>query len=288
MDQWELFVQRRKWTQLCRSGGYAALCVTTIVAVGWVVYSVTANLYLAWWTVLVLMVWAVLFSPDLDLLIRWSLRRLGASDSADGSPISPTRHYPAATIAFDLVPCLKHFLSDSCTSESCTLVITGNDCYTLTLREEDYPWKGFLTQILENDQCRVIQYVSHGKHTADSILQKLQEEYPDRFEYRRLANPELVSDPVDQELLKALHTFHPTLAWKDSGGKDDEKMMWIERYHPSGSKEASSCDYYDAQTLLRNSQGFDFFRDRLDTAWAITQNIACLESQTRSDAHPRE
>ena len=260
---------------ICRRGAYVVVPLLATGAVCWVVYtvvySVTANLYLAWWTVLVLVVWAALFSQNVDLFIRSALRRTGVSQNVDGKPI-PTRHFQKATIAFDLVPRLESFLSDSSTPESCTLMITGSDCYPLTLPEEDYPWKRLLTEILEKNRCRVVQYVSHGKHPADNILQELQQEYPDRFEYRQLLNPELVSDPGDRELLRALHTFHPTLAWKGRGEKDDEKMMWVERYHPPASSEAFSCDYYDAQALMRNSDAFDFFRERLDAVWAITQS----------------
>ena len=254
------------------TGGYVAVCVATTTAASWVVYSVTANGYLAGWTTLVLVVWSAMFSNDVDLLIRRIARATGLDQNRDGNPMSPTRHYETATIAYDLVPCLKNFMSNSRASDSCTLVITGNDCHTLTLPPETYPWIGFLTEILENDHCHVVQYVSHGRHRADGILQSLQERFPERFEYRRLVNPEVVTDPEDRKLIKVLQTFHPTLAWKGDGGQDDEKMMWIERYHPGASSEAYSCDYYDAKTLVRNSEGFDFFRDKLNTAWVITQD----------------
>ena len=258
-----------------RRGAYVVVLLLVSGTVYTVVHSVTANLYLAWWTVLVLVVWGALFSQDVDFFIRWALRRTRVSQNVDAKPITPTRRFQTATIAFDLVPCLEDFLSDSSTSDSCTLVITGNDCYTLTL-EDVYPWKKFLTEILERNRCRVVQYVSHGKHPANNILQALQDKYPDRFEYRQLLNPELASDPEDRALLTALYTYHPTLAWKGRGEKHDDKMMWVETYHPPASTEAFSCDYYDTQALMRNSDAFDFFRERLDAVWAMTQRHTSL------------
>ena len=262
----------KRYMQLRSTVGYVVVCVTTTTAAVWVVYSVTANGYLAGWTALVLVVWSAMFSSEVDWLVRQIVKNMGLNQNRDGSPTSPTRHYETATIAYDLVPCLEEFMSDSRPPKSCMLVITGNDCHTLTIPPEDYPWIGYLEEVLESDQCHVVQYVSHGKHRADGILEELHERFPDRFEYRRLVNPEVVADPEDRELIKALQTFHPTLAWKGKGGRDDEKMMWIERYHPSASSEAYSCDYFDAKTLTRNSEAFDFFREKLNDAWVISQN----------------
>lgn len=215
---------------------------------------------------------AVFFSTDSSLLvgctalllIGWTGIYWHQSHSDHRVPYS-TRHWRTATVAYDLIPYLDALLH----GDRCKLVITGNDAYALTL--PDYPWGRFLRACLEEKRCSVIWYVSCLNEDADRELRKLHDDHNGAFEYRRLADPDIIVDPADKQLLTVLQDLHPTLAWNPDTGA---KMMWVEGYHPPRSTYASNCDYYGPDLLEKNAEEFEFYRQQLDRAWQITKDFS--------------
>ena len=205
---------------------------------------------------------SLLVSCTALLLIGWTGIYWHHSHSDRHVPYS-THHRRTATVAYDLIPYLDAFLH----GDRCKLVITGNDAYALT--QPDYPWGEFLTACLEEKRCSVIWYVSCLNEAADRELRKLQDDHDGAFECRRLADPDIIFDPADKQLLTDLQDFHPTLAWDPDTGT---KMMWIEGYHPPGSTYASNCDYYGPDLLENNADEFEFYRQQLERAWTITKD----------------
>ena len=252
---------------------YLLVGSTTVGIACLTVYHVTKNTdyeYLTLWTGVILIVWITTYNGTMDTLARFVLKHLSLNRTTNEENTGkPTVHYDTATIANSLIPHLKSFMEGGRAAKPCTLVITGSDCHPMT--EGDYPWRQFLCASLDKGHCHVIQYISDGNHGAVSILERLQAQYPTNFEYRRLANPDAVHDPADRELVEALRTFHPTLAWRGDGDENDDKLMWIESYHPPESTMAYGCDYYSPDTLRDRHDEFDFYREKLKHAWEVSQ-----------------
>ena len=227
--------------------------------------------YLTIWTGAILAVWIITYDGMMDGVIRRVAKVLKLGGTTNEENVGePTKHFETATIANNLIPYLERFMAVGRAPERCTLVITGNDCHPVT--KANHPWREFLHATLKEGHCRVIQYISEGKHDAESILEVLQREFPNHFEYRCLANPAVVHDPADRELIETLRTFHPTLAWRGDGGENDDKLMWIENHHPPGSTEAYGCDYYNSDALRERHEEFDFYREKLEHAWAVSRS----------------
>lgn len=261
-------IERKRKKAILRRIIHSVLWGMASIGVSIYIFTVTNDVFVTSWAILVLIAWTVIFlwrSVGIDKRLHAIFGRFPKwldMSNGDYRDDCTTFHRETATIAYDLIPHLDKFLD-----HSCKLVVTGNDCHATIIPE--YPWRDFLESCLKDKGCHIIQYVSHGSHDADSFLWNLEKKYPEQFDRRQFVDPDLVEDQKDRELIKTLEVLHPTLAWNEETG---ERVLWIERYHPNKSEFAYGCDFYDAKAIERDSRGFEFFRERLERAWTVTRD----------------
>ena len=171
------------------------------------------------------------------------------------------RVYPRANVESILTPRLQEVLKDGG-----TLVTVAGDGYSI--HAENYAWSDKILTFLRSG-CSVYQYAAAPNDKADAKFRDLEREWSDSFHYRRLASPQQIRDKNDRFLIATLATFHPTYAV----GCNGEKILWVERFHPAQSTEATGCTFYSQEDLEINPSPFNEFETILNRAWAITKDV---------------
>lgn len=155
-----------------------------------------------------------------------------------------TRAFPRATIAYDLVPKLRPFLS-----KRPTLYVTASDGYPLTTARR-YPWPGFISEAL-GFGCDVHYLLADVSEQDEAQLFAARDRIgagrPGKLHLYFL-NIESVSDE-DRDLIESLCTFHVVLV-----ETTNERMMWTEDYHPKRSTVAYGCKFTAPAEAKDNNQ----------------------------------
>jgi len=172
-------------------------------------------------------------------------------------------YYPRATIAYDLVPKLEAFLNGKAPGK---FYISGADGYPLITQKRRllpkflrYPWAGFvgdmiksgsevnyiLTQTDARDEKRLRNFkAKFGKNQGDGTLNLC------------LVSAERADDE-DKELLEYLQTSHVVLV-----EAENERVMWIEGYHPADSTVAYACEFVAPDRAKKDAR-YDTYKKAL-------------------------
>jgi hypothetical protein len=122
--------------------------------------------------------------------------------------------------------------------------IVGGRCKNID--DDQYPWLTRLKEWLETGATihyLLIEATSESKEK----LTKLSAEFPDKFQAFYIEDVSAIEDDETRRLADESRTTHFTLF-------DKPMLIWLEGFHPDGSKEAYNCEFVDQKRAKRDSR----------------------------------
>ena len=114
--------------------------------------------------------------------------------------------------------------------------------------------------------------LTRPKSQSIQALLELTNRYPDRFHLYVFKGKSV--DASDEAIIQEFETFHPTLL----EFADNQRLMWIENYHPSQSMLAFEVDFVSPEDA-RNDNRFDEWKEQI-----LNLTATCCEEIDTEDA----